>query len=40
MTAVRGRSEKRDEACLFLTLPSLSEYDGLPSKRPAGIERC
>lgn len=40
MTAVRGRSEKRDEACLFLTLPSLSEYDGLPSKRPAGIEHC
>lgn len=35
-----GWSEKRDDARLFLTFPSLSLYDGLPSKRPAGIECC
>lgn len=30
----------KDDARLFLTLPTLSQNDGLPSKRPAGIERC
>lgn len=34
MTAVRDG----DEARLFLTFPSLSQHDELPSKRPAGIE--
>lgn len=35
-----GMVTERDEASLFLTLQCLSQYDGLPSKRPAGIERC
>lgn len=35
-----GMTEVRDEACISFTLSSLSLYDGLPSKRPAGIEHC
>lgn len=34
-----GMVREGDEASLFLTFPSLAQYDGLPSKRPAGIER-
>lgn len=35
-----GIVTERDEAGLFLTFLSFSRYDGLPSKRPAGIEHC